>query len=122
MAVFYDGFVEFIFNRDIRAPKIVMLRQKEAAFSRLSEQDEKSGRIEWHGYSAKWNEGNPDDLTVTPFLDREAPIYDLKKRKGIYPDEKTGKKKDCGEKRFVMSIALPTPAPCCRMCSGRLGR
>ncbi|MDR2627508.1 MAG: hypothetical protein LBC40_05700 [Dysgonamonadaceae bacterium] len=109
MAVFYDGFVEFIFNKDVKSPKIVMLRQKEAVFSRLSEQDEDSGRIEWHGYSAKWTEGYPDDLVVTPFLDRDAPIYDLKKRKGIYPDEKTGKQRDCGDKRFVMSVALPTP-------------
>jgi hypothetical protein len=109
MAVFCDGFVEFIFNRDAKSPKIVMLRQKEAVFSRLSEQDETTGRIEWHGYSAKWSEGLPDDLVVTPFLDRDAPVYDLKKRKGIYPDEKTGKQKDCGDMRFVMSIALPTP-------------
>ncbi|MDR1455534.1 MAG: hypothetical protein LBJ01_07785 [Tannerella sp.] len=109
MAVFGDGFVEFIFNKDEKKPKIVMLRQKEAVFSRLSEQDEKTGRIEWHGYSAKWTEGYPDDLTVTPFLDRDAPIYDLKKRKGIYPDEKTGKLKDCKDKRFVMSLSLPTP-------------
>jgi hypothetical protein len=109
MAVFNDGFVEIIFNRDAKSPKIVMLRQKEAVFSRLSEQDETSGRIEWHGYSAKWNEGLPDDLTVTPFLNREDPIYDLKKRKGIYPDEKTGKQKDCGDMRFVMSIIPPAP-------------
>jgi hypothetical protein len=109
MAVFYDGFVEFIFNKDAAKQKIVLMRQKEAVFSRLSEQDEKTGNIEYHGYSAKWDQGNPDDLVITPILNRDAPIYDLKKRKGIYPDEKTGKIKDSGEKRFIMSISLPTP-------------
>jgi hypothetical protein len=108
MTVFFDGFVEFIFNRE-KKPKIVMMRQKEVAFSRLSEQDEKTGRIEYHGYSAKWAEGSPDDVVITPFLDRDAPIYDLKKLLGIYPDETTGKSKDSGERRFVMSLALPMP-------------
>jgi hypothetical protein len=109
MTVFFDGFVEFIFNKDPYNQKIVMIRQKEVAFSRLSEQNQETGEIEWHGYSAKWDQGTPDDLIVTPFLDRDCPIYDLKKKKGIYPDEKTGKLKDTGDKRFVMSLALPTP-------------
>lgn len=108
MTVFYDGFVELLLSRD-KNPKVVKMRQKEVIFSRLSEQDENSLRIEWHGYSSKWAEGNADDVKVTPFLDREAPIYDLKQRLGIYPDEKTGKNKDSGERRFVMSIALPVP-------------
>ena len=107
MTVFYDSFVEFILNRE-KKPKIVMMRQKEVAFSRLSEQDEKTKRIEWHGYSAKWNDGNPDDVVVTKFLDRDAPIYDLKKLLGVYPDE-TRKTKDSGIRRFTMSLALPTP-------------
>jgi hypothetical protein len=108
MTVFFDSFVEFILNRE-QKPKIVMMRQKEVAFSRLSEQDEKTGRIEYHGYSAKWAEGTPDDVVITPFLDRDVAVYDLKKRLGIYPDEKTGALKDSGERRFVMSLALPTP-------------
>jgi hypothetical protein len=109
MTVFFDSFAELGFNKDAKKPKIVRLRQKEAAFSRLSEQDEKTGNIEYHGYSSKWADGNADDVVVTPFLSRDAPIYDLKIRKGIYPDEKTGKQKDDGQLRYIMSLALPTP-------------
>lgn len=108
LAVFYDGFVELIMNKE-KEPKIVKIRQKEATFSRLSVQNEKTGKIEYHGYSAKWGEGMPDDVIVTPFLDREAPLYDLKIRLGKLPHEKTGKCQKVSDGRFVLSIGLPTP-------------
>lgn len=102
-----DGYVEFVLDRE--ANKIVKMRQKEAAFSRLSVQNEKTGQIEFHGYSAKWGEGSPDDVVITPFLDRDAPMYDLKIRLGILPQEKTGLKKKVSDRRFVFSLGLPTP-------------
>ncbi len=108
MVTFGDSFVEFIVDRN-QPPKIVMVRHKEAVFSRLSEQNERTGKIDWHGYSAKWQDAFPDDIVITPFLDRDAPLYDLKKRLGQLPDEKTGKKTVTKDKRFIMSLSLPVP-------------
>lgn len=108
MSFFYDGFVEFTLNNE-KTSKIVRIRQKEALFSRLSEQDEDSKAIEYHGYSAKWHEGKAaEDLVVTPFLSRQVPKYHLKQLLGLEYYE-TGKKKISKHRRFIMSIALPTP-------------
>jgi len=108
MVAFYDANIEIIINQEDK-PKIVMLRHKEIVFSRLSIANEDTGKIEYHGYSAKWGEGSVDDAIVTPLLDRDAPIYDIKKRLGLLPDEKTGEKNKTDEKRFILSLALPTP-------------
>lgn len=108
VSVFNDSFVEFILDNN-RPPKLVMIRHKEMCCSRLSKMDEKSNKIEWHGYSAQWGEGQAsEDLVVTPLLDRQAPIYDLKQKIGILPDEH-GKNTDSGQRRFILSISLPTP-------------
>ena len=110
MVVFYDAFIEVIFNKNSSKPEIVMIRHKEATFSRLSVMNEKTAKIEYHGYSAKWGDGTPDDVIATPFLDRDAPIYDLKSRLGIIPNPNTGKNDTVTkDKRFIMSLALPTP-------------
>ena len=108
LVTFSDAYVELILNRQDK-PCIVMVRHKEAAFSRLSKQNEKTGKIEYHGYSSKWGESDLDDVVATPFLDRAAPLYDLKKRLGLLPDERTGKPKKTNEKRFIMSLGLPVP-------------
>ena len=110
LAVFSDGYAELICNNDNNAPKIVQLRYKEATHSRLSMMNEKTGRIDYHGYSAKWSDRNSlDDVIATPFLDRDAPIYDLKDRLGFLPDKNGKKKMPVKDKRFVMSLSLPTP-------------
>ncbi|MDR0824588.1 MAG: hypothetical protein LBN74_05800 [Prevotella sp.] len=108
LVTFADGYIELIVDKNEK-PKIVMVRHKEAAFSRLSVQDEKTGKVDYHGYSSKWGNSDLDDVIVTPFLDRAAPLYDLKKRLGLLPDETTGKPKKTGEKRFVLSLGLPVP-------------
>ncbi len=107
MVAFGDSFVELIFDRALQ--KIVKIRQKEATFSRLSKQNKATGQIEYHGYSSLWGEKIPDDCIITPLLDREAPLYDLKMRVGLIPDEKTGKINKTKEQRFVVSLGLPTP-------------
>lgn len=108
LVTFSDGYIELIIDSNDKS-KIVMIRHKEAAFSRLSLQNEKTGKIDYHGYSSKWGGSQADDVVITPFLDRDAPLYDLKKRLGILPDEKTGKPKKVTDKRFVLSIGLPVP-------------
>lgn len=107
LVVFGDAYIELILNRDQKS-KIVMVRHKETAFSRLSKQNEKTGKIDFHGYSSKWGESQLDDVIVTPFLDRNAPIFDLKKRLGLLPNE-DGKHTKSSEKRFVLSLGLPVP-------------
>ncbi len=110
LVTFYDGYIEIILSRDEKNPKISMIRYKEATFSRLSVMNEKTAKIEYHGYSAKWGEGSVDDVIATPLLDRDVPIYDLKVNLGMLPHPKTGKTdKITKEKRFMMSLALPTP-------------
>lgn len=105
---FGEAYIELIIDRNEK-PKIVKVRHKESAFSRLSEQNENTGKIDYHGYSSKWGEGTIDDVVLTPFLDRSSPLYDLKTRLGIIPDEKTGKLKKVSDKRFILSLGLPVP-------------
>ncbi len=50
---FYNIFPEILLNRE---RKIVGLRHKEAAFSRLEEMDPTTGEIKHHFYSAKWGD------------------------------------------------------------------
>ena len=107
MVALGDSFVELTFDR--QGEKIVKVRQKEAAFSRLSKQNETNGLVEYHGYSSFWGEKIPDDCIVTPLLDREAPLYDLKIRMGLLPDEKTGNRRKTSERRFILSLGVPTP-------------
>ena len=108
LVTFADAFIELIVDRNAKE-KIVVVRHKETAFSRLSLQDEKTGKIEYHGYSSKWGDGELDDVVATPFLNRNAPLYDLKKRLGRLPDERTGTFKKTKEKRFILSLGLPVP-------------
>ena len=70
LAVFGDTYAELIFSRDKRGGKVVSLLPVESVNSRLSEADERTGRIEWHGYSTRWHEGCVDggDVAVTPCL------------------------------------------------------
>ncbi len=104
---FYDSYVEYIFSKEDK-PKLVQVKAKETTCSRISEIDEKTFKSEWHGYSAKWKGGNPEDLVVTPLLDRQAPLYDLKKRMGIIPGD-NGSAIVGKDRRFIHNIRLSTP-------------
>lgn len=107
LAIFYDSYVEYIFNREDR-PKIVQIKSKEATCSRISEIDEQTGRSEWHGYSAEWHKGTPTDLIATPLLDRQAPLRDLMTRMGLLPNDE-GKKVTGKQRRFIHNIQMNTP-------------
>ncbi len=113
MVVFSDSFAQLVFGREAKGSKrkIVQIWHREACFSRLSVQDEKTGRIDYHGYSSEWGEeASPDNVIVRRFLDRKSPLYDLKVRMGLVPDPETGETKDEGETNgYVLSLGLPVP-------------
>lgn len=102
----HNGFVELIMNK--RQNKCLQLRHKEAAYSRISNIDEGTGKSEWHGYSAKWKDAAPDDLKVTPLLDFDNPQYDYKVRTGKAPGA-DGKRMAKRSDSYVMHIAMPSP-------------
>lgn len=110
LSLLHNGFVELILNK--ARTKIVQLRFKEAAFSRLSVMNDK-GDIEWHGYSADWInrvssiDGN-GEVVVTRLLDYDNPLYDLRVKMGQYPG-KDGKKKKLDDYRYMLHIGQPSP-------------
>jgi hypothetical protein len=70
IVTFYEAYCELIFARG--GNKIVQINPVESTNSRLSVASEKTGEIEYHGYSYKWHEGTPDDVTTTRLIDRRA--------------------------------------------------
>ena len=107
LVIFYDAYVEYIFNREDK-PKLVQIKTKETTCSRISKIDEKTGKSEWHGYSAEWHKGTPTDVIATPLLDRQRSLYDLKVRMGMIPNE-DGINQAKSQKRFVHNIRINTP-------------
>lgn len=107
LAIFYDAYVEYLFDQN-EPPKIVQIKPKEATCSRISKIDEKTGKSEWHGYSAEWHKGSPEDVLATPLLDRQCPLRDLKIRMGKLPN-KDGKNEVVKERNFVHNIRINTP-------------
>ena len=59
LVVFSDSFVYLAFGKRKAGerPKVVQIWHREMCFSRISEQDEKTKRIEYHGYSSQWGRG-----------------------------------------------------------------
>lgn len=108
LVIFFDSYVEYIFSKDDKNPKLIQTRALEATCSRITKIDEKTRKTEWHGYSAKWHEGNPDDVVVTPLLDRQAPMRDLKIRMGIIAGS-SGEKLIGKDRRFIHNIRLASP-------------
>lgn len=105
------SFAEFILNRD---KKIVLLNSKEACFSRLEQKDPKTGKINNHFYSSKWNENTgqapkKEDINITPLIDWHNPIRDFKIILGLIQDGK-GDKSKIDSYRFILPIRLPSPA------------
>ncbi len=98
ISVFYESFVEFIYNKE--GNKIVRLNSVETSNSRLSVAND-NGIVEWHGYSTQWKEGTPEDVTITPLLDRKRPILAL--------TEKRKKKGSSKENKYMLQLMLPTP-------------
>ncbi|RHJ83541.1 hypothetical protein [Parabacteroides sp. AM08-6] len=112
LVVFGDAFVHLSFGRRTKGekPKVVQICHREMCFSRVSKQDEKTKRIEYHGYSSQWGEeSSPDDVIVTKLLDRKSPLYDLKVRTGMVPNPENGEKKDEEETGYTVSLNLPVP-------------
>ncbi len=112
LVVFGDAFVHLSFGKRLKGekPKVVQIWHREMCFSRVSKQDEKTKRIEYHGYSSEWGDQvAPDDVIVTRLLDRKSPLYDLKVRTGMVPDPETGEKADEGEAGYTVSLNLPVP-------------
>lgn len=107
LAIFYDGYIEYIFDKN-SPPKLVQIKSKETTCSRISEIDEKTGKSEWHGYSAEWHKGTPEDLIATPLLDRQTPLRDLKVRMGKLPN-KDGKVEIVKERNFIHNLRISTP-------------
>lgn len=108
ITVFHEGYSELVFGRGIN--KIVEINPVESVNSRLSIANEETGEIEYHGYSLKWHEGTPDDVKITPLLDRRKPIKDLKIRRGLDLNL-NGKKINPPktENRYMLQLMLPTP-------------
>lgn len=109
MAVFGDACVEITLNADMN--RVVRVRHMEMCYSRYSKIDDKEGRSLYHGYSTKWGSNpNKENVTVTPMLDRKAPIKHLLEIMGRSMGANMEKRvqKDMGV-RFVMSLSFPTP-------------
>ncbi len=100
-----NSFVEFIMNK--ACTKILQVRHKEAAYSRLSMMND-SGRIEYHGYCSDWLNASSEKVIATPLLDYDNPIYDLKVKMGKKPDE-NGKTNNKKIPRHILHIAPPSP-------------
>ena len=104
---FYNVFPEIILDKETpEKRRVVELTSKEAAFSRWSEMNEKTAKIEYCLYSAKWDEGTVDEkyLDVTPVLDFKRPIPDLLNRIGRSADGKDEK-----QFRYIVPVSFPTP-------------
>lgn len=106
IVVYYEGYAEFIFARG--ANKIVQINPVESINSRLTEANEETGEIEYHGYSVKWHEGNPEDVKVTRLLDRRAPIRDLRIKRGLDMNLK-GNKEKAKDEKYILQLMQPTP-------------
>ncbi len=107
LVVFADSYVEYIFDKHDK-PHLVQIKSKETTCSRISQLDEKTGKSEWHGYSAEWHKGTAQDVVVTPLLDRQSAMYDLKVRMGMMPGD-DGLPKIGKERRFVHNLRINTP-------------
>lgn len=109
LSLLHNGFVELILNK--ARTKIVQIRFKEAAFSRLSVMNDK-GEIEWHGYSSDWlnnsSISNETKTIVTRLLDYDNPIFDLRVKMGKRPG-RNGSKNKLSDYRYMLHLGQPAP-------------
>lgn len=106
LRIYNDAYVEYVFDRDDKSHRLVQLRSREACYSLISKQNKK-GHSEWHGYCADWARKSDTETLATPLLDRNFPLYDLKSRMGMVPNE-NGKLQASGDRRFIQMLSLPT--------------
>ena len=104
VTLLHNAFVELIMNKP--CTKIVQIRHKEAAYSRLSVM--KAGVSELHGYCADWSKVSDNPVFATPLLDYDNPLWDLKVKMGKKPNN-TGKTTNLKMPRHIMHIAPPAP-------------
>ena len=90
LSVFYDSYAEIILKAGTN--KVASLLPYETINSRLSLVNPATREIEYHGFSTKWKAGSPDDIVLTPLLDRRIPILDMKQKLGLELDLITKKK------------------------------
>ena len=109
LSFFYNIFPEIVLNLETKR-KIVELNHLEAVFSRWSEMDATTKKIEYHLYSAKFGVETPkkEDVVVTKALNPKNPLLDLKRRLGLEPWQ-NGIKKAENESRYVIPISMQTP-------------
>jgi len=110
LSVFSDSYVEIIFGRGAGNNKIVSILPVESINSRVSVADEKTGKIEYHGYSTKWHERiESENVQVTRLINRHIPLLDLKRKRGIVLNLQ-GKKETEKDNRYILQLMMPTPA------------
>lgn len=107
LAIFSDAYLELTFNKDKANPKIVRIRAKETMCSRISVIDETTKLSKWHGYGLTWGDTH-NDIFVTPLLDRQAPLLDLKQRMGIATND-DGIKVTGEDRSFILNLNMTTP-------------
>lgn len=105
ITLLHNSFAELIMNK--ACTKVIQIRHKEAAFSRLSMMND-DGVIEYHGYCADWKDTSNNQVIITPLLDYDNPLYDLKQKMGKKPNIK-GKLENKKLPRHILHIAPPTP-------------
>lgn len=91
--------------------KIARIKHKEAYHCRLSENNSKTGKIEYV-YFSNWDDdtSSGDNVVDYPLLDMDDPAYDLLVRMGREPDPATGKKqKQTTDRAFAIITRIPTP-------------
>lgn len=106
LRLFYDSFIEYVFSKD--GTRIVQVRALETCLSRISKADSDTGKIKWHGYNSDWCTKAESDTVATPLLDRDYPLWDLKQRRGILPDD-SGKNTASKDLRYVQMLSVPSP-------------
>lgn len=107
---FFNVFPEIIFNKENGDKrKIVRLNSKEAMFSRWTERNEETGRIDNHLYFAYWGQYQPDNekrkCTATPVLDSHNTISHLRE----IMEEDKDKEWNLRRNRFIIPVTFPTP-------------
>jgi len=100
---FFNIFPEAIFNKE--GTEIVQIKNKEAVFSRYSEMNKASGKIEYHYYYGDWGGKKPDETEniaySTPVLDFHSPVRELRK---LIDDGKTKK-----QFNYIIPVNFSTP-------------
>lgn len=107
---FFNVFPEIIFNKDKgENRKIVTIQNKEAVFSRWSEMNPETYRIDYHYYFAYWGDKTPDEndypCHATPVLDKANPVAHLRRIMKEDADKEWSQRRN----NFIIPVSFPTP-------------